>query len=111
MWQNNSKFIWRTNCCEEPIKSFKKQKQNGEWALALPDIRIHLKTIIMKSGALVRIIKTWKWKGEASGIFEFTCLIHGEDLKSVRKRFSEYGWESVLIYGETIVSFFPYVNS
>ena len=87
-----------------------KQKQNGEWALALPDIRIHLKTIIMKSGALVRIRKTWKWKGEASGIFEFTCLIHGEDLKSVRKRFSEYGWESVLIYGETVVSFFPYVN-
>lgn len=106
MWQNYSKFIWRTRCCEEPTKSFKKQKQNDEWALALPDIRIHLKTIIMKSGALVRIRKTWKWKGEASGIFEFTCLIHGEDMKSVRKRFSEYGWGSLLIYGEKIVSFF-----
>ena len=103
--------LWEGYNSEYKQTGTQKQKQNGEWALALPGIRIHLKTIIMKSGALVRTRQTWKWKGEASGIIEFTCLIHGEELKSVRKRFSEYGWESVLIYGEKIVSFFPYVNS
>lgn len=43
-------------CWEEPIKLLRKQTQNKR-VLALPDIKIHFKTIVMKSGASVRIVQ------------------------------------------------------
>lgn len=59
-------------------------------ALALPDIRIHFKTIIMKSEASVRRGRAIKWNRETGDILEFIWLVYGKDLKSVRKGFSKH---------------------
>ena len=47
---------------------------------------------------------------EASGVFDWTYLVYGEDLKSGRKGCRECGWENSFIFGKKIVSVFPYAN-
>lgn len=65
----------------------------------------------MKSGASVRIRRAIKWNREAGDVFKLIWLVYGQNLKSVRKGFSKYSWEDLLIFGKKIVCFFPYGNT